>query len=212
MGLKVKGDIHYFEEAKPENIETLLKIVKQKALEKEIKYVVIASTRGETGARAAEYFRGSGIKVVVVTHQIGPSGPELLQKNEEKIIALGAKIVTCTHAFGGVSGSLRRTPPMEAGKPRPEPFWPAYVPSTGDLIANVLRLFSQGMKVCFEIVVMAADAGAIPIGEKVIAIGGQGRGSDTAIIIKSANTGNFFDLDVEEILAKPITKRIPNKS
>ena len=69
--------------------------------------------------------------------------------------------------------------------------------------------FSAGMKVCFEITLMAADAGAIPIGENVIAIGGQGRGADTAIVIKSANTTSFFDLDVQEIIAKPIQKRLP---
>ena len=67
------------------------------------------------------------------------------------------------------------------------------------------------MKVCFEITVMAADAGAIPIGENVIAVSGQGRWADTAIVIKSANTTSFFDLDVQEIIAKPITKRIPRQ-
>jgi len=144
-----------------------------------------------------------------VTHQIGPRGPELLPENEEKIKAAGGKIVTCTHAFGGVGSSLRRVPPRVEGQARPAPYWPAYVPSTGDLIANILRLFSQGMKVCLEIAVMAADAGAIPIGENVIAVGGQGRWADTAIIIKSANSTGFFDLDVGEILAKPISKRIP---
>ena len=56
---------------------------------------------------------------------------------------------------------------------------------------------------------MAADAGAIPIGENVIAVAGQGRGADTAIVIKSANTTSLFDLDVQEILAKPIQKRLP---
>ena len=101
---------------------------------------------------------------------------------------------------------------MERGQPRPEPYWPAYVPSTGDLIANVLRLFSQGMKVCFEITVMAADAGAVPIGEKVIAVGGQGRWADTAIEIMTANSGSFFELDVGEILAKPVSKRIPRSN
>jgi hypothetical protein len=65
------------------------------------------------------------------------------------------------------------------------------------------------MKVCFEITLMAADAGAIPIGENVIAVAGQGRGADTAIVIKSANTTSLFDLDVQEILAKPIQKRLP---
>ena len=207
----MKESIVYFEEAKPENMDVVLDLVKAKAQEKGIKHVVVASTRGVTGVKAAEAFKGTGIQIVVVTHQIGPRGPELLPENEEKIKAAGGKIVTCTHAFGGVGGSLRRSPPTVPGQARPEPFWPAYVPSTGDLIANVLRLFSQGMKVCFEIVVMAADAGAIPIGENVIAVGGQGRWADTAIVLKSANSGSFFDLDIGEILSKPISKRIPRK-
>ena len=207
----MKDSIIYFEESKPENMDTVLSLVKEKALEKDIKHVVVASTRGETGVKAVEAFKDSGIQVVVVTHQIGPRGPELLPENDEKIKSQGGRIVTCTHAFGGVNRSLRRTPPREPGQPRPQPHWPAYVPSTGDLIANVLRLFSQGMKVCFEITVMAGDAGAIPIGENVIAVGGQGRWADTAIVIKSANTTSFFDLDVQEIIAKPITKRIPRQ-
>ena len=205
----MKGNIVYFEEAKPENMDIVLDLVKEKAQEKGIKHVVVASTRGTTGVKAAEAFKGTGIQIVVVTHQIGPRGPELLPENEEKIKAAGGKIVTCTHAFGGVGSSLRRVPPRVEGQARPAPYWPAYVPSTGGLIANVLRLFSQGMKVCLEIAVMAADAGAIPIGENVIAVGGQGRWADTAIIIKSANSTAFFDLDVGEILAKPISKRIP---
>ena len=66
------------------------------------------------------------------------------------------------------------------------------------------------MKVCLEITVMAADAGAVPVGENVIAIGGQNRGANTAIIIKATNSTTFFDLDVQEILAKPIQKILPN--
>jgi hypothetical protein len=201
----MKGSIYYFEEIKPENTDTLLVLVKEKVLEKGIKHIVVASTRGETGVKAAKAFKDSGINVVVVTHQIGPRGPELLKENEKTIKALGVKIVTGTHAFGGVGSSLRRSPPREQ---RTQPFWPAYVPPMGDLIAKVLRLFSQGMKVCFEITLMAADAGIIPIGENVIAVGGQGRGADTAIVIKSANSTRFFDLDVQEIIAKTINKRL----
>jgi len=193
-------------------MDVVLGVVKEKAKEKGIKYVIVASTRGETGVKAVEHFKDTGITVIVVTHQIGPRGPELLPDNQAKIKAHGGKIVTCTHAFGGVNSSLRRSPKMEQGQPRPQPFWPAYVPSTGDLIANILRLFSQGMKVCFEITVMAADAGAVPIGEKVIAIGGQGRWADTAIELKTANSSSFFDLDVGEILAKPASKRVPRSN
>jgi len=201
----MENKIYYFEEINPENSDILLALVKEKAQEKGVKHIVVASTRGETGVKAAKVFKDSEINVVVVTHQIGPQGPELLKENEKMIKDLGAQIVTCTHAFGGVGSSLRRFPPREQ---RSEPFWPAYVPPAGDLIANVLRLFSQGMKVCFEITLMAADAGIIPIGENVIAVGGQGRGADTAIVIKSANTTRFFDLDVQEIIAKTINKRL----
>lgn len=204
----MESKIYYFEETKPENTRITLDLVKKKAQEKGIKNVLIASTTGETGVKAVEAFKGSGINIIVVTHQIGPRGPELLEANEKKIKALGGKIVTCTFAFGGVSMSLRATPPREEGKPMPQPYWPSYVPPVGDLIANVLRLFSAGMKVCFEITLMAADAGAIPIGENVIAVGGQGRGANTAIVVKSANTNSFFDLDVQEIIAKPIKKRL----
>jgi hypothetical protein len=65
--------------------------------------------------------------------------------------------------------------------------------------------------VCLEITVTAADTGAIPIGEDVIAIGGQGRGANTAILIKSTNTATFFDLDVKEIIAKPNRKILPRQ-
>jgi hypothetical protein len=204
----MESKIYYFEESKPENTGIVLDLVRKKAAEKGIKNVVVASTTGETGVKAVEAFNGSGINVIVVTHQIGPRGPELLEANEKKIKSLGGKIVTCTHAFGGVSSSLRATPPREEGKPMPQPYWPSYVPPVGEFIANVLRIFSAGMKVCFEITLMAADAGAIPIGENVITVGGQGRGANTAIVIKSANTTSFFDLDVQEIIAKPIKKRL----
>jgi len=205
----MEGKIYYFEENKPENTDIVLDLVKKKAQERSIKHVVVASTSGETGVKAAEAFRNSGINVVVVTHQIGPRGHELLEENDKEIRDLGGKIVTCTHAFEGVGSSLRRMPPREPGQPLPQPYWPAYVPSTGELIANVLRLFSRGMKVCLEITVMAADAGAIDIGENVIAVAGQHAGANTAIVIKSANTINFFDLDVQEIIAKPIKKELP---
>ena len=74
----------------------------------------------------------------------------------------------------------------------------------------MLRLFGPGMKVCLEITVMAADAGAVPVGENVIAVGGQSRGANTAIIIKATNSTTFFDLNVQEILAKPIQKTLPS--
>jgi hypothetical protein len=59
------------------------------------------------------------------------------------------------------------------------------------------------MKVCMEIALMAADAGLVAVGEPCIAIGGTGRGADTAVVLTPANAQSFFDLRVMEILAKP---------
>ena len=41
-----------------------------------------------------------------------------------------------------------------------------------EIIADVLRIFGPGMKVIFEMAMMAADAGLIEIGKPVFAIAG----------------------------------------
>jgi hypothetical protein len=73
----------------------------------------------------------------------------------------------------------------------------------GVTIANTLRLMGQGMKVVIEISVMAADAGLVRTDEDIIAIGGSGRGADTAVVLRPVNSNDFFDLKVKEILCKP---------
>lgn len=71
-------------------------------------------------------------------------------------------------------------------------------------MADTLRLFGQGTKVGVEISVMAADAGALT-GNDIIAIGGTGKGADTALILKPAHQSNFFDIQIREIICKPRT-------
>jgi hypothetical protein len=61
----------------------------------------------------------------------------------------------------------------------------------------------EGTKVCVEVTLMAADAGLIPVDRDIIAIGGTGRGADTALRICPANSAKFFDLKIREIIAKP---------
>ena len=72
-----------------------------------------------------------------------------------------------------------------------------------EIIANVLRLFSQGVKVCLEISCMACDAGLIKAGEPVIAIGGSGGGADSAVVLSPSNTHRFFDTKILEVICKP---------
>ena len=75
-----------------------------------------------------------------------------------------------------------------------------------EIIANTLRMLGQGTKVCVEISVMALDAGLIPYGEDVIAVGGTDEGADTAIILRPAHAADIFDTWISEILCKPAYK------
>jgi hypothetical protein len=73
----------------------------------------------------------------------------------------------------------------------------------GEVIADALRIFGQGVKVVCEMAAMAADSGLVRTDEDIIAVAGSGRGADTAVVMKPANTHDFFDLRIKEIICKP---------
>ena len=179
----------YFENPGRENTEDVLRIAKQRAEELGIKTILVASTRGDTAVRATEVFNKS--RVIVVSHSTGirePDTQEFTEENREIVESKGGTVLTATHAFGGLSRAMRKRFNM-------------YV--LGEVIADTLRIFGQGMKVACEITMMAADSGLVRTDEDIIAIAGSGRGADTAVVMKPVNTHDFFDLKVREILCKP---------
>jgi len=154
-----------------------------------IRTILVATTTGATGAQAAQLLQGHD--VVVVTHSTGfgePNAQELTEENRAAIEAAGGKVLTCQHAFGGVNRAVRK----KLG---------TYL--TDEIIAFTLRTFGQGMKVCAEIALMAADAGLARTDEPCITVAGTGRGADTAVVLVPTNAQGFFDLKIMEILAKP---------
>jgi hypothetical protein len=179
----------YFAEPGSANTENTLKIARKRAEQLGIKTIVVASTSGETGAKAVKLL--TRCKVVVVTHSTGfpaPDVQELTQQNRAEILEKGGTILTATHAFGGVGRAVRRR-------------FNTY--QVDEIIAHTLRVFGQGTKVACEIALMAADAGLIRTDEEVISIGGTASGADTALVIKAAHTHDFFELQVKEVLCKP---------
>jgi len=179
----------YFEKPSRSNTERTLQIAKARAEELGIRTILVATTKGATGVRAAEEFRG--FNVVVVTHSTGFSEPnyqELTEENRQAIEAAGARILTCQHAFGGVGRAVRK----KLGTYELE-----------EIIAYTLRIFGEGMKVSCEMAMMAADAGLVRTDEPVIAIAGTGRGADTAVVLRPANAQTFFDMRIMVILCKP---------
>lgn len=184
-----ESKIFYFPHPGPENTDSTLTSAHIRSIDLSIKSVIVATTVGRTGVKAAELFKGYNL--IVVTHSTGFSGPnvqELSEENRRTIIASGAHILTCQHAFGGVGRAVRK----KLGTYELE-----------ELFAYTLRIFGEGTKVACEMTLMAADAGFIRTDEEVIAIAGTGRGADTALVIQPANAQTFFDLRVKEIICKP---------
>jgi len=187
--MPTEKSILYFEKVGEENTEETLKVSKRRADELGIKDIVVASTRGPTGVKASEVFKGYNL--VVVTHTTGfrePGKQELSDESHEKIEANGGKVLTTSHAFSGVSRAMR-------GK------FDTVGPAA--IVAQTLRMFGQGMKVVVECAYMAADAGLIPMDRDIVSIAGSGKGADTAVVLKPSHLHTLFDLYVKEIIAKP---------
>ena len=81
---------------------------------------------------------------------------------------------------------------------------PWIVPPPNVIVANTLRMFSQGVKVCAEITRMAVDSNAVPSGAKVVAVAGSHEGADTAMVIESAESSRIRDMKLHEIICKPL--------
>ena len=181
--------IVYFETPGRENTDEVLDIARKRAEELGIKTILVASTRGDTAVKAVDVFKG--LKVIAVTHFTGYRGPneqEFTDENRKAFESKGGIMLITTHLFSGISRAVRDK-------------FNTYV--TGDIVAGTLRVFSEGMKVVIEIAMMAADSGLARTDEDVIAIGGTGRGADTAVELTPVNSNSFFDLKIKEILCKP---------
>ena len=180
----MKKEITYYETTDQNHTLETFALVEQKLLETGIKKIILASTTGRTALAAMEYFTGKGISLIVIPHQYGFSSDEnlfpedivnTLQKNGHKV-HFGTMLFHTDKLFGS---------------------------SIPAVIASFLRCFSEGVKVCYEITLMAADSGLVKNGESLIAIAGTGANSDTALLMQAATTRNLGKLRINEIICKP---------
>jgi len=187
----MKKTITYFEKSGSDNTDETIKLAYERALELNIKDIVVASTHGNTALKVAETFNAQKFNVVAVTICEGYKSEGWTMSKEEraKLQAKGIKVLTGIHALGDdVSSAFTE---KFGGK------------SFNEVVAQTLYRFCQGMKVCVEIVLMVADAGLISVDGEVVAIAGTGEGADTAIVVKPAYPRKFLDLKINEVIAKP---------
>ena len=187
----VRRFITYFEKEGNDYTDELIKAVLDKLeIADNINRILIASASGKSALKLREVV-GDDIEIVNVTHHMGFSGENESDISEEMIEKLenaGVKTYFGCHAFSGAARGVTNK-------------YGGYSPL--DVVADTLRMFSHGIKVACEISIMAADAGLIPVGEEIIAIGGRGHGVDSAVILTPVNAKNLFDMQIHEIIAMP---------
>jgi hypothetical protein len=180
-----------FQKPGPANTDRTLALAAARARELGLDTALVASSSGATGLEAVQTLGPAGLAVVVVTHSTGfkrPDYQELTGESRAAIEAAGGQILTCQHALGGVNRAVRK----KLGSFQLD-----------EIIAHTLRLWGEGTKVALEIALMAADAGLARTDRPVVAIGGTGRGADTALVIVPSNAQAFFDLEILETLCRP---------
>lgn len=180
--------IIYFTKKGPKNTRKTIEIARERAKELGIKDILVASSHGDTGIQAINSFKGMNANVVVVALCAGfkKEGWSMNDKERQRLEEKGAKVLICPHTLSAAV--------EEAFVEKQD---------TRGIVANTLYRFSQGMKVCVEISLMAADAGLIDVKREVIAIAGTADGADTCIVLKPSYSRKFLDLKIKEIVAMP---------
>lgn len=188
-------EIIYFDDPGAKNTDHVIQAAKRRLQELSIKHVIVASTSGVTALKVWEALKDVDVSIVCVGEHYGFWGGDeqhFNEKTRKELESKGVKVFIGSHALSGVGRSITN---KFKGI------------SHVEIISYTLRQFGEGLKVCVEISIMAADAGLIPTDREVIAIGGTSKGADTAIVLKAAHMHNYFDLEIREIIAKPRQKK-----
>lgn len=178
----------YFDKIGKENTKKTIELAMETAKKRNIKYIVVASSTGET---IDYFFNKNDINIICVTHAYGyptegKNDMSLIKRKE--LESKGIKVLTTSHVLSGAERCLS----SKFGGISPV-----------EIMAYTLRMFGQGTKVCVEIATMALDSGLIPYMEPVIAIGGSSHGSDTALLLTPSHASKILDTKIHEIICKP---------
>ena len=163
-------DITYFDIAGRANSGETLELAKERAQERNIKTVLIASIRGETASKAVKVFKDTDINLIFATCNACSACDRFSKEIWQDVEKAGHKVIYTNEDA---------------------------IPFPPDAVLAYRRI-CEGMKVCVEITMSAVDQGYIAPNSKVIAVAGtggksysKGWGVDTAVIIEAVGSSTF---------------------
>lgn len=186
----IKRETIYYEEGGAEHTETTLRASLEAAKELGVKTILVASTTGETGVKAAEMYSGSGVQLIVVGHQMGFPVAKVQRfkpENWEKIEELGGLINLGTDV---VTNSIRQR--QRLGH------------SPMSIVTQTLIMAK--IKVNVEIIAKACDAGLILPGDRVISVAGSHIGVDTSAMFIANDSPNILDIKPQMFICYPLSR------
>ncbi|UCH19714.1 MAG: hypothetical protein JSU83_14170 [Deltaproteobacteria bacterium] len=192
MSTGTEKKVFYFDKKGPENTDKTLDIALAACEEREIKKIIVASSTGNTALKLHARARYS-LEIIVVTYGAGSRYVEDVQKfnkNYDTLVEKGILIVRGIHGLSGTERTFENK--YKSG------FTPL------NIVADTLRMFCHGVKVCVEIAIMAAEHGFITPDEAVVAIAGSHHGADTAVVLKPAFAANMFETKIKALLCMPV--------
>jgi hypothetical protein len=200
MGKVFREDV-YFDGPGKVNTQDVIDAVKKRLEDVDVEYVIVASTTGETAIQLSDAL-GDSVKIVSVSESALVSewgakypcmDPEKKSELERRGVIVAEKAPYFFHSS-----------PLDGGK------WS--VPAPEVIVRETLYSFGQGMKVAVEVAMIAVACGYIEPFQDVIAIGGKGRGADTAALLRATFPNLIFSDDsskrlvMKEIIAMPREK------
>jgi hypothetical protein len=192
MSQGTEKPVFYFDKKGPENTDKTLDIAVAACEERQIKKIIVASSTGDTAlklhARAP-----SSLEIIAVTYSAGSRYTEDVQQfnqNYDKLVDKGIRIVRGIHALSATERAFENK------------YKSGFVPL--NIVADTLRMFCHGVKVCVEIAIMAAEHGYVTPAETVVAIAGSHRGADTAVVLKPAYAAEMFNTKIKALLCMPV--------
>lgn len=187
-----------FETPIVENLEELFEKATDYAVKNDIKKIVIFSQNGSSGLKLKEYVDRSGINVKIITIMFPANEPVFIENEAgdvEEIIPNNTKKSINKELRDNDVDVLFGTLPLDN----------IIVPGTANTInltiKNTLSMFTPGLQLAVQAILIATDHDSLSFGEPAVAIVG-----DVAISALAANSRLLFHskygLKIQDIIAK----------